>query len=112
MERGIQSLNRQRKLAEWGKQVEACRNSGKSVAEWCRENGIPEGTYYGRQAKVYRAAMAEQEVCFAEVAPAGSMSTGESSPIAAIAVAGTRIEVYQGADSKTLQAVLEAVGRC
>lgn len=36
----LQKVNRQQRLAEWSRRVEACRNSGLTVVQWCREHGI------------------------------------------------------------------------
>lgn len=48
MEQGLQKVNHQSRLMEWGQRVEACRNSGQRVSEWCAERGIPVSTYYSR----------------------------------------------------------------
>ena len=32
-------------VVEWGRRVEACRNSGQRVSEWCAGHGIPVSTY-------------------------------------------------------------------
>ena len=49
MERGLQKVNQHSRLVEWGRRVEACRNSGQRVSEWCGEHGIPVSTYYSWQ---------------------------------------------------------------
>lgn len=36
--------------------VAACENSGKSIKQWCQENGIPVGTYESRRQRVREAA--------------------------------------------------------
>ena len=40
-------------LQLWRNRVMECRNSGKSVAVWCKENGINIKTYYYWQKKVW-----------------------------------------------------------
>lgn len=40
-------------LQLWRSRVMECRNSGKSVAVWCKENGINIKTYYYWQKKVW-----------------------------------------------------------
>ena len=40
-------------LQLWRGRVMECRNSGKSVAEWCRENGFNIKTYYYWQKRVW-----------------------------------------------------------
>ena len=51
----LQRVNRQQRLAEWGRRVEACRNSGLTVVQWCQENGIAVSTYFSWQRKVFQA---------------------------------------------------------
>ena len=46
MARELQTLNEQNKLALWAKQVNACRSSGRTVKDWCKESGISEQTYF------------------------------------------------------------------
>ena len=36
----LQRVNRQQRLAEWSRRVEACRNSGLTVVQWFQEHGI------------------------------------------------------------------------
>ena len=67
MEQGLQKVNHQSRLMEWGQRVEACRNSGQRVSEWCAEHGIPVSTYYSWQRKVFQAVSSENKVCFAEI---------------------------------------------
>ena len=71
----MQALNQNQRLANWSKQVEACRNSGLTVAQWCRENNVAIPTYYARQRKVFQSLNAAAEVCFAEVPAAESEQT-------------------------------------
>ena len=51
----IQKVNRQQRLAEWSRRVEACRSSGLTVVQWCQENGIAVSTYFSWQRKVFQA---------------------------------------------------------
>ena len=79
----LQRVNRQQRLAEWGRRVEACRNSGLTVVQWCQENGIAVSTYFSWQRKVFQALKEVQEVTFAEVCifrPSESKETVGVSP--------------------------------
>ena len=67
MEQGQQKVNHHSRLMEWGRRVEACRNSGQRVSDWSEGHGIPVSTYYNWQRKVFQAVSSENEVCFAEV---------------------------------------------
>ncbi len=57
----LQKINGQNKLALWAERVSACRSSGLSVRDWCKENDICEQTYYRCQRKLYGIAKAQQE---------------------------------------------------
>ena len=79
----LQRVNRQQRLAEWSRRVEACRNSGLTVVQWCQENGIAVSTYFSWQRKVFQALKEVQEVTFAEVCifrPSESKETVGVSP--------------------------------
>ena len=107
----LQKVNRQQRLAEWSRRVEACRSSGLTVVQWCQENGIAVSTYFSWQRKVFQALKEVQEVTFAEV-PIMEHSQHSGHIIAAMEVSGVQIQVYEGADEATLQAILQAVKSC
>ena len=107
----IQRANQQHRLLEWSRRVEACRNSGLSVGQWCQENGIAVSTYFSWQRKVFQALKEVQEVTFAEV-PIMEHSRHSGHIVAAMEVSGVRIQVYEGADKATLQAILQAAKSC
>ena len=107
----LQRVNQQQRLAEWSRRVEACRSSGLSVGQWCRENGIAVSTYFSWQKKVFQALKEVQEVSFAEV-PIMEHSQLSGHIVAAVEVSGVRIQVYEGADGATLQAILQAAKSC
>ena len=44
MSKNLQSLNHNQRMAHWSKQVEACRSSGLTVAQWCSENNVAVST--------------------------------------------------------------------
>lgn len=46
MEKCLQTLNRQEKIAVWSERIAACRSSGISVRAWCEGNGISTASYY------------------------------------------------------------------
>lgn len=107
----LQRANQQHRLVEWSRRVEGCRNSGLSVGQWCRENGIAVSTYFFWQKKVFQALKEVQEVTFAEV-PIMEDSQLSGHIVAAMEVSGVRIQVYEGADGATLQAILQAAKSC
>ena len=53
MEKSLQALNRQEKIAAWSEQIAACRISGISVRAWCEGNGISTASYYKWKKKLF-----------------------------------------------------------
>ena len=66
----VQTANRIIRYQEWAEQISACKQSGKTVRQWCSEQGINPKTYYNRM-RVIREEMLE----LAEKAGAGYMSS-------------------------------------
>ena len=108
----LQRANQQHRLAEWSRRVEACRSSGLPVGQWCQENGIAVSTYFSWQRKVFQALQEVQEVTFAEVPVIEERTQPSGHIVAAMEVSGVRIQVYEGADKATLQAILQAAKSC
>ena len=69
MARELQTLNEQKKLALWAERVNACRSSGRTVKDWCKERGVCEQTYYRWQKRLFEMARQQQEGRFAEITP-------------------------------------------
>ncbi len=108
----LQRANHHHRLAEWSRRVEACRSSGLTVGQWCQENGLAVSTYYSWQKKVFQALKEAQGVTFAEVPVMESPPSSEQQVAAVMEVSGVRIQVYEGADTSTLQAILQAAKSC
>ena len=106
-------------LQLWRGRVMDCRNSGKSIAVWCEENGINIKTYYYWQKKVW-----DKET--KTVIPAGQHKYPETQPVqfAQINMASKdpssdadivirkdswTVEIRNSADKTLLNAVLQAV---
>lgn len=49
----LQDAKREAVLRQWREMVHDCRNSGQTVAAWCREHSMPVATYYRRQKLVW-----------------------------------------------------------
>ena len=49
----LQDAKREAILKQWREMVHDCRNSGQTVAAWCREHSMPVATYYRRQRLVW-----------------------------------------------------------
>ena len=111
MGRELQAANHNQRLAEWSKRVEACRKSGQTVSQWCRENGVAVSTYFLWQRKVFQAVSEKAEVCFAEV-PVYSAESVASSTAVVIHAGKLEIELYSGADAATIRAIIQAIQSC
>ena len=110
MNSGLQVYNEQAKLTQWAQVVSQCRDSGRSVRLWCQENGINISSYYKWQLKVYAAAQAQQERSFVEVKPVQSAAVGGVA--VTLRIAGAELDIHNGADAATVEAVLRAVKSC
>ena len=51
-------------IRNWEEQIRACQESGKTVKEWCGENGIPVGTYYSRLRRIREITLEEEQRVF------------------------------------------------
>ena len=91
-------------VQKWEAQIRACQESGKTVKEWCRDNGIPVGTYYARLRKVREATIAEEQRLFplASEQPAGIRITA----------GGIDISLPEVASPEQLAAVTGALKSC
>ena len=108
MEWGLQRANHHSRLEEWGRRVEACRNSGQKVSTWCAEQGISVSTYYNWQRKVFQAVSSESEVYFAEL-PVRPAKAGTA---ASIQCGELRVDIHAGADAETIHAIIQALKSC
>ena len=106
MEKSLQTLNRQEKVAVWSERIAACRSSGISVRAWCEGNGISTASYYKWQKKLFCLA-AQTSPQFAEVcvAPAAKIS-------ATVHLGNVSVDVHSGADDETTAMVLQILQSC
>ena len=91
-------------VRNWEAQVRACQESGKTVKEWCTENGISVGTYYARLRRVRETAIAEEQRLF----PLAS----EQSAGIRIKAEGIDISLPEGASPEQMAAVIGALKSC
>jgi putative transposase len=115
----IQEYKKSNQLSKWAEMVSACRNSGKTVAAWCNENGINEKTYYYRQKKVCDAVPARRKaaaipvaqsnatVHFAEITPANSARTDSSG--VTVRLGNAEVHIQNGAEATTIETVLRVL---
>ena len=111
MGRELQAINHNQQLAEWSRRVEAYRNSGQTVSQWCGENGVAVSTYYAWQRKVFQAVTAKAEVSFAEVRVYSAVPV-LGSRAAVIHAGDLEIELCSGTDAATVRAIIQALRSC
>ena len=106
MEKSLQALNRQEKIAVWSERIASCRSSGISVRAWCEENGISTASYYKWQKKLFcltvQSAPQFAEVC---VAPAARIST-------TVRMGDISVDIHSGADEETTAMLLRILQSC
>ena len=98
MEKSLQTLNRQEKIAVWSERIAACRSSGISVRAWCEGNGISTASYYKWQKKLFCLA-AQSAPQFAEVC-------------VALHVGNVSVDIHSGADAETTAMLLRILQSC
>ena len=108
MSKNLQSLNYNQRMSHWSKQVEACRNSGLTVAQWCSENNVAVSTYYSWQRKLFQNLVVPTDVCFAELSAAVSASP----KAVTIRCRDFTIELDSSTDPSVLRTVIEALKSC
>ena len=106
MNQELQTMNRRNKLALWGERVAACRKSGSSVKQWCRENGICEQTYYRWQRRLFEAYSEEHELV--EVPFSGS----NREAVATLRVGEYELDIYPSANAGTMEMLCSILKRC
>ena len=108
METGLQKLNRQQKIAQWGERISSCRSSGLTVAQWCSENGISLTSYYKWQHRLFEMAATGGSPEFVEVTP----RRGAGNSVAVIHIGEAEVEVLPGIDTNTLQVICMVLKTC
>jgi len=112
MEQSLQKFNSNQNLLEWSERIASCRNSGMSVREWCKVNGIPLSTYYNQQRKVFEAsrssAVSEQKSQFTEIRLPQRIGT----PTATIRIGDLEADIYPGADEETIRTICLVLKSC
>ena len=101
------AVRREYRLQEWAKIVEQCQKSGKSKREFCRENGIPEKTFYYRLRQLREAAI-EQTAKLVELE--GPVAAREG--MLRIQYRGASLELPENVDMDILAALLRSIQSC
>lgn len=67
MENSLQALNASQALEEWSFKIKECRNSGLTVLDWCKSQGIKPQRFYYWQKKIFTLLSPQQTAEFAEL---------------------------------------------
>ncbi len=108
MSKGLQTMNHKNQVAVWSERIAACRSSGQTVGQWCRDTGIPVSTYYAWQRKLFQQ-LQEETVCFAQV-PIEHIPN--KSTVATLRIGDTCVELSNGADAQLIHNLVEALKLC
>lgn len=114
MDNSLQTLNTSQSLKEWALKIKECRNSGLTVREWCRNEGIRTQRFYYWQKKLFTLLSSKQDTEFAELPLPAQLH--EPSPrtnaFAKISVEGISVELYANAGKSQIAALLAALKQC
>lgn len=110
MEQSLQALSTNQRMAEWTERISSCRNSGISIKQWCRENGIVEKTYYYWQRRVFKALTTRQEPYFARVPVERRNDYMEVA--ATVRIGNAEADIYPSADASIIEAICRGLKSC
>ncbi len=90
--------------AKWREMIQSCQGSGKTVAVWCEENGVPQSTYY-RNLRLVREEFlnGEQQIVPIKTKPPQGIR---------ITAGMINIALPENAAPDQLKAIIEALKKC
>ena len=120
---------RQRTNTEWEELIRKCKSSGLSDYEWCRQNGVPQSSFYRNLKKFHESTIEEapkefpvrvipavqQEVVPLKLieetkAPESPVSCkADPAPAARLQVNGMTIDLFSNANPSFIHGVIKAV---
>lgn len=108
----IRAYKKASQQSEWAEMVRACKNSGKTVVMWCKENGIGTKTYYYRQKKVSQAILDPRYVPALKVPEIGfvelSAHPKEGAAIT-VQIGNAAVQIHNGADVEAVGMVIRVL---
>lgn len=112
----VSQVKKQFRMEQWRKYITECQTSGMSVRSWCKQNNLSEQTYY-KYLRRFRqelcnslpvhVAEPEKSVQFSKVTIQTPVPHAQPSVI--IHLSNAAIEVQNGVDQQTVEAVLLAL---
>ena len=100
-----------KKLREqcWRERIAVCASSGKTVAQWCRDEGIAVALYHWWKGEIKRRDRAHAVTpVFAELRPA-PVSFIPASPLEVVLSGERLVRVHPGFDAATLSSVVRVL---
>lgn len=97
----ISIVKKQVQKAEWTEIIRKCSESGLTVSEWCRENGINLKTYYYHLRKI------RKEIC--EQIPVPVMTVPEESHSVKISIGDMIAEIPEGISEQMMTSLIRAM---
>ena len=97
----IAIVKKQVQKAEWAERIQRCSESGLTVSEWCRENGINLKTYY------YHLRKLRKEIC--EQIPVLVMTVPEGSHSVKISIGEVTAEIPEGISEQMMTTLIRAM---
>ena len=123
----VQEVKRQLRLQEWAEQIKECKQSGSTVREWCKGNGVSLKTYYNRMKRVREElldAIDNESAMQLSRRDGGSTQKQIEAPVfAALPMPQKNVsavtvhiglhvaEIYNGAEAETVESVLRTLAR-
>ena len=110
MEKELQTLGKDQRMAEWAQRISECRSSGLTVRKWCERHEINEKTYYYWQHRIWESINESQNSQFVQI-PVKAASASQNTAVR-IQINGAEAEILAGADAATIEAVCRALREC
>lgn len=110
MEKDLQLLGKNQRMAEWAQRVSECRSSGLTVRKWCEQHEINEKTYYYWQRRIWESMNEPQNNRFVQIS--SEAVSGEQTAAVKIRINGAEAEIRAGTDAETIEAVCRALREC
>lgn len=113
MENSLQQLNATQALEEWAYKIKECRNSGITVKEWCKLQGIQTQKFYYWQKKLFTTLSANKTTEFAELTlPVNHQVPCSKEVIAKITINDITVEVFGNVSQTQIAMLLTALKQC
>ena len=103
----VLAMRSEYRLQQWSEMIRACRESGLSNKEFCRQNGISEKTYYYWLRRLRQVACENTQPKLVRLEAAKDKETDHSAILLRYKEAELRIRA--GTDRDTIAAVLQAL---